>query len=182
MSEPSTALSFSFAYNEPEDRIISIVKTLENKNIALLITRRLASRLINGLAAILETSSSVANRAPANMRGDIILLEHQGAKQSAASSTESVEAAPQWTSNEPEVNPDEPVPLHLVTSVDTQTLPTHFDLTAKGAQGSVIKSRLNRNEMHLFIDVLTRHANAADWNISTEAEWLEPGQTNFSIN
>jgi len=78
----------SLSYNIAEDRLI-IIATGQNKaRLALLLTRRLTERLINGLAALLEKSSVVAARAPAELRGDVVLLEHQVALDSSPSGAE----------------------------------------------------------------------------------------------
>ena len=113
---PIAASQLTFAYSESEDRLTLLARDAAGGAVHVLLTRRLTERLINGLAQLLEQSSPLAQTAPADLRSDIILMEHQDALfGEGRAQAESVEAA----------EPATPIPLaHLVLTIDVVILPS----------------------------------------------------------
>ncbi|WP_164550267.1 hypothetical protein, partial [Devosia equisanguinis] len=77
----------TIAYSAVEDRLVVWLRGQEQQLVPLLFTRRLSALLINGLAGILARSSPAAAQAPAALRDDVILMEHQGAMAQSAAPT-----------------------------------------------------------------------------------------------
>lgn len=183
MQLPVKATSLTFKYSEPEDRLAVLASEPAGGKIGLVLTRRLIGRLINGLAGILEKSSLAASYAPAEMRDDVVLLEHQGAISSKGAPPQERQSV---TDMDPARSPaQEPVQVQTVhiQSIDISVKPAHFELALKdGKLQPIVAMNIGRPELHRVLDMLTRKAEEADWNIRIEAKWLEPGQTSVSLN
>jgi hypothetical protein len=139
--------------------------------LALALTRRLTGGLINGLCVILERSSIAVSKAPADLRDDVILLEHQGAI--------SAQNTPQSPAPRPQVPRDS---ARLVTHIEITKTPTEFLVAFRDPKGTLVQSKLTRTGLHRMLDVISHHAEAAGWNISIDASWLEPGQKTIVFN
>ncbi len=72
--------------------------------------------------------------------------------------------------------------MRLVASVAVTTRPNDFEFVLSDLQSPLARFSASRTELHRTLDLLGRHARAADWNIKTEAGWLEPGQTSVVLN
>ncbi|WP_336488256.1 hypothetical protein [Methylobacterium nigriterrae] len=165
-----------FAYSETEDRFSLIAWDAEREGIHAVMTRRLTNRLVNGLAHLLEQSSPIASTAPADLRDDIILLEHQDAlygQRQAPSSNQSGTA---------EGTPTNLPASRLVHSISVNITPRTFEVLLRDAQSPLIRLSLTRPEVHRVVESLSQRAQAAGWNMSVEAAWLEPGQTQIVFN
>jgi hypothetical protein len=183
MQQPFQAKSLTFAYSLPEDRLVLLVVGAKGEKIALLVTRRLTGRLINGLAGILEKSSPAVSRAPAEMREDVVLLEHQEAVSGRTSQEPSASAA---TADSPEEAgqgaPSAQIKSALLTAIDVSTKPTHFELALKSGDSIVAGFNATRHELHRTLSMLKTKAQEADWNLSLEASWLGSDQSMMVIN
>jgi hypothetical protein len=168
----------SFGYNEQEDRLALLGKDDQGRTAALLLTRRFTQRLINGLAGLLERTSPLAAQAPTEMRSDIVLIEHQGALSDPAKgpSTEAKRTAPPSPRGVPAGS------LQLVVKINVKTTRTEFQMILEASKGPPVAMNLNRLDLHRFLDLLKRRADAADWNIQVGVPWLEPDQTHFVLN
>lgn len=182
MQLPIKATSLTFSYSEPEDRLVVLASAPAGAKIGLLLTRRMIGRLINGLAGILEKSSVAASHAPAEMRDDVVLLEHQGAISGGSTHQEPVKpasaaAAPQAVQQSIQIQT-----VHI-QSIDISVKPTLFEIVLKdGRLQPIVAIDIGRAELHRVLDMLTRKAEEADWDIRIEAGWLEPGQTSLTLN
>jgi len=170
-SHPMIATSLRFGYDEPQDRLIVLASNATGEGLAFALTRRLTGRLINGLCVILERTSISVSKAPADLRDDVILLEHQGAL--------SAQGAPQPQSPAPQV-PREPA--RLVTRIEITTTPIGVVMTLRDPRRPLVRLNLTRIGLHRMLEVLSRNAEAAAWNIAIDASWLEPGQKNIVFN
>ena len=185
MQLPVKATSLTFKYSEAEDRLIVLASEPAGTKIGLLLTRRMIGRLINGLAGILEKSSLAASHAPAEMRDDVVLLEHQGAISNRGAASQGQPTLGSNPAKSPAQAAQEPVQVQSVhiQSIDISVKPTHFELLLKdGKLQPIVAMNIGRPELHRVLDMLTRKAEEADWNIRIEAKWLEPGQTSVSLN
>jgi hypothetical protein len=172
----------SFGYNEPEDRLVLLVASAAGEHVALLFTRRLTGRLINGLAAVLERSSAAAKQAPAGLRGDVVLLEHQGALSAASTPDGTGEGKSAEKGNASADRVTKEVPVRLVASVSVTTKPDTFEFSISDAKEALATFAANRTEVHRLLDVLARQVKSANWNLQPVATWLEPGQTSVVLN
>jgi len=179
MAKPLAARSLAFRYGEKEDRLF-LAAGREDETRSLVLTRRMTSRLVNGLARLLERSSAVVGKAPVEMQDDIILLEHQKAIQAVMKSERA---------RGPEKEPDgasghaSSAPLavdlraHLVTGASITTRPQDFVIVFNGQAGALIQLQVTRSELHRVLEVLSRRAEAVGWNLKIDAAWLDPDQT-----
>ena len=174
-SLPILAARLTFGYYEPEDRLTLLTADARRSGVHVALTRRLTDRLINGLAHLLEQSSVVASTAPADLRDDIILMEHQDAL--FGHGERPLSDAPGATGSVPSL----PAP-RLVTAVDVRITPKSFELLLRDAQSPLIRLSLNRLEVHRIVEGLSQRAEAAGRNIAVEAAWLELGQTEIVFN
>ncbi len=176
---PIKAAHLSFAYDQAEDRLMVLASNAGGETIALQLTRRLTGRIVNAVAQLLEKSSSAAQHAPAEMRDDMILLEHQGALQSRASAT-SPEAA---ASGEAEPVPKKLVrPPQLVQTISITTHPRSFALVIKGAKQDLAALSVSRMDLHRILETIRRVADKANWQISIDASWLMPEDSEVVLN
>ena len=171
---PIVATNLRFAYNETEDRLTVLATDAQSQGVHVALTRRLTDRLINGLAQLLEQTSTVAVKAPAEMRDDIILMEHQDALYGQGQ-------APTTDPGTGKALPNLPVP-RLVTSIDVSITPTTFEIRVGDAQTPLITLSLDRFHVHRLVEALSQRAEAAGWHIAVNAAWLEPGQTQIVFN
>lgn len=172
---PIVATNLHFAYNEHEDRLTLLAANSQGQGVHVALTRRLTDRLINGLAQLLEQSSAVAVQAPAEMRDDIILMEHQTALfgQGEPAADREAEPSNQITSL--------PAP-QLVTAMDINITPATFEIQMRSGETPLIHLSLNRMKVHQLVEVLSQRAESAGWNIAVGAAWMEPGQTKIVLN
>lgn len=173
---PIRAVSLAFAYDAPEDRLSLLAADGAGHGVHVALTRRLTERLTNGLARLLERSNALASQAPAALRDDIILLEHQDALFGRGGP-----ALP-----EASVAADGPAPAlpaaRLVGAVDVTLTPATFEVSLRDGTADLIGLSLDRLQVHRLVEVLSRRADAAGWNLALDAAWLEPGQTEIVFN
>ena len=178
----STTRSLSLIYNQHEDRLIMTTTLSSGERRALLLTRSLTGRLVNGLAGLLKRSSKVAARAPDEMRDDLVLLEHQGAV-SSLSGGHSASRMTQPASGEKQLPlQPETLPAILVTSISVQTRPTHFEFVFKAGKQAIARFDPNRSELHRLLRLLIRKTEEADWRLDLQSDWLEADKSTWAVN
>jgi hypothetical protein len=160
---PLRVTSFQFRYDVIEDRIALDFDPLASGPLTLYLTRRLAERLLNDLAEVLTRSSIVARRAPASVRSEVVLMEHDGAVYAAPASN----AVPAASVSGPPVQH-----AYLVTSVKVSVLPASFTVSLQSKAQDLIYFEAARDDMHRLLDLLKRTAAVARWAIHIEASWL----------
>lgn len=171
-------VSLTIAFSEGEDRLILVGTDPAGAPQAMLLTRRLTARLINGIAGALERSNIVASSAPEEMRSDIVLMEHQVALAGAGQG----EASPASADETPAANQDLSLTPALVTNVKLVTNPQNFELVFGPNAGAHLQLVLNRLDLHRFLEVLKRQAEHAGWNLQIDAEWLGDDQSLLTVN
>jgi len=154
------------------------------KQLTLLLTRRLTGRLINGFASLLEKSSIKVAKAPAEMRNDVVLLEHQWAL-TKARKTKGGEKSAEAPAVQPRVRTKSAPGSFLgtlVTGVNVTTYSSHFGVIVKNGSDIVLDFTATRSELHRILDMLRTKANQADWGITLSATWLEPASPRVVMN
>jgi hypothetical protein len=160
--------SISISYSEGDDRLFLDATGVQGAG-RLILTRRITRRLLSAFVKLLEKSSVALTRAPADMRTEVIALEHLSAMQQpqeARGPAQSGSALPKAFD-----------PM-VVAKVDVQTLPRAFRLVFHSAQEPVASLTLNRQKFHRLLAALDRFATAAEWNIRDGAEWLDATTAN----
>lgn len=166
------ATTLTVGYDETEDRLLMTCRAAGGEAVTLLLTRRITRRLLAGFAGVLARSSPTLGRTPAELRAEVIVLEHLGALAGAGAVLP--EAGPPGPEAGPAADGGRPA-IKLVTKVDLQTLPDRFLLVFHDAESALVRLAARRPEFHRLLSLLDRHAAAAEWSIRGDAGWL--GQT-----
>lgn len=167
MARSLTVSAISVAYSEHEDRLAIVVTSQADERLALMLTRRLAGRLINGLASLLERTSALAQDVPVETRDAVVLFEHQGAlNQSKTNNDQQAEPS--------DKNNNERVPMLMLTDISVTTHPKHFIVTLQHTNEIIAKFKCGRNDLHRLIAMLRSKCEEADWNLSIDVNWLLP--------
>lgn len=158
--------NIGFGYDENEDRLV--VTCADGKQAQpLLVTRRIARRLLQGFANILEVSSPAVSRAPAGLRHEVIALEHFS----------SLAAVPEGQPGpaDPGISPVS-LPPTLAIKVDVEVHPTLFRLVIGSVSEPLVTLSLTRGDFHKLLAAFDHWANVAEWNIQGDAGWLNGAQ------
>ena len=155
----------SLAFSPTEDRLLLWLGSGEAA-VRLHLTRRLVARLLDALAGVLAKSSLPASQAPAAMRDDLVLFEHQG-----------VLATPAAPPADPEATLPLSGALHLVETVNIVTHPSSFEMRFVTLEGKDFPISLGRQDMHRVLELLYRQTLAAEWAIAVDADWLKANPT-----
>lgn len=175
---PFSATSISLAYVEAEDRIALLAGAATGDRLAMMVTRRLAIRLVNGLAGLLERTSAVAQEAPSEVRGDVVMFEHQGALAAADGEPRMPRAVPSTL----EQGQQSQVASILIDAVDVTTHPDRFTLAFKAGGGALATMKVNRADLHRVVALLRRKCEEADWRVPIEALWLDASTGSVTLN
>lgn len=173
------AVQFSVMFLEEEDRLLLLASDAAGAQEALVFTRRLTARFINGLAALLEQSNVVASTAPSELRNDIVLMEHQGAVfgLDASPSGEAQGQSPAASTGETvQVRP------RLVTAAQITMHPADFHMVLQAPGGLPVAVVLNRFDLHRVVELLKRKAEDAGWNLQIDVGWLGDDKSLLTIN
>lgn len=184
-ADPATkAQRLQFAYHPGEDRLVLTVDLAGGAAQPLLVTRRLAGRLLNGIAALLARSSAAASRAAPELRDDVILLEHQSAVAAPrpdASGKPAADPAPDRGNAPPPQDAPRRAPL-LLENMEFTIEKARFVVRMNAGGKKVAWLHASRGELHRVLDVMTRLVERADWRIEVKAEWLSADAEHATIN
>ena len=188
---PSPAASVSVVYHSAEDRLLFVVTGADNLKRAIMVTRRLTIRLIDGFAHLLDRTSSAAQEAPEWARSDMIMFEHQGALAKVqAPSAASVTAPGAVTQKKPmsdtvagagSAAKTPPLPI-LMDAVDIKIKPKSFLLTLKSGGQAVSHMEVGRGDLHRFLALLRRKCDEADWRVVNQTKWLDLDAGSMTLN
>lgn len=176
------ATSVSVVYDMAEDRLVCIAKTSAHEQLAVAVTRRLTTRLVNGFARLLERTSSTAQQAPSEVRSDIVMFEHQSAltvvQADVADPVPGPKASPQENLKSQPVQK----PIMLMDAIDVTCMPGQFVLTLKCVGQSLVQMQMGRDDLHRFLALLRRKCDDADWQIVHEISWLDQDVGSMTLN
>lgn len=159
-----SAGQISLGYSSREDRMVMWLGTGEEAK-TLFVTRRLCALLINGLAGVLVRSSPVAAQAPASLRDDVVLMEHQGAMAAASVGPADADKLPSLASGAA-------APM-LVETVNITVTPADFRLVFRPSpQGDGPQIALSRADLHRVLEMLKRQSELAEWSLPPAPNWL----------
>ena len=178
--DPRPRTSLACGYSSQQDRLVLTVGDDETRR-SIHFTRRLTSKLINALAHILERSNEVVGKVPAALRDDVILLEHIQAL-GRGSPTRNQQTAPASPSGPAAGAPARTGTAHLAVKVTIAPTPQGFHLVLFGRAGALLQARMNRDELHRFLELFRGHADKAGWNLVMESAWLQSEQSDVVIN
>ena len=172
MALPVRVTNLALGYNEFEDRLVLFVSNADPEALPLLLTRKKAGQLVDGLAQILERSNALAVRSSAETRAEIVLMERQIALGAPASSS----------------GPGQETALtiksghRLIVRIDVAIKPNEFVLEFFDPNEVVANLHIGRLDLHRLIELIKRQADFVGWNLKLGTPWLNAEQTHFSIN
>lgn len=184
MTHPSglKVTSVSVLYHSAEDRLALITGLPGGVRISIMMTRRLTSRVVHALAQLLERTSAAARGVPAQAREDVIMFEHQGALAAKKPVTSHLTEDMQKILGIGKGKGARPLSI-LLDTVDVSLTEKLCVLTLKVAGGKPIaRIDATRGDLHRFLALLHRRAEEADWNLSTEKNWLNLDQGPVTLN
>ncbi len=179
--DPHPRSSPACGYSPQEDRLVLTVSDSDASR-SIHFTRRLTSKLINALAHILERSNEVVGKVPAALRDDVILLEHIQALGRRSPARNPPTGAQPGSSGTAAGAPARARTAHLAVKMTIAPTPPGFHLVLFGRSGPLLQARMNRAELHRFLELFRGHADKAGWNLVMESAWLQSEQSDVVIN
>lgn len=182
------AVSMSVVYNPAEDRLVFVLTSADKTQWTMMVTRRFTTRLIDGIAQLLDRTNPTAQEAPDRVRSDIIMFEHQTAlgtspKSRSEPSPDTKRAA---SSSPPKVAKPQEASTHLssrlMDAVDIKILPKSVILTLMSGGNGTGCMELNRGELHRLLALLRRKCDEADWRVVNQTKWLDLGTGSLTLN
>ncbi len=178
------ATSLSVLYAVKEDRLAMVPTAADGTQRVLMVTRRLAGRLVNGFAHLLERTSAAAAEAPEHARGDMIMFEHQGALVSGHPAARPARDPAAPTAPGPSTPALATVPANaaLMDAVDVTVKPDRFVLTLKSDAGPVSSMEVTRGDLHRLLALMRRKCDEAEWNVPIQTRWLDLKSGSMTLN
>jgi len=162
-SPAAPAASVSFGYDRGEDRIVGVFAQGE-VGAKVWLTRRLVRNLIASLAKLLDKTSSLAGRAPAAMRAEVVEMEHRGAVAQIAN-------APGFPPQAAAVAA-RPAAALLIARVDLKPQPGGYLLVMLDAAGHDVTVKMQWEDLHRLVGALNQQAATAQWDLAGAVPWL----------
>ena len=160
--------SLSFRFDPVEDRLAFVCRSKQVVR-PLLITRRLAFRLLGRLCELVAQQNTLARQADPGWRDEVLSMAH-------ARSVAKVDEAQQDA--EAQVTDEPPLPVMaatLLTRIDLQPEAQHCDLMFfSGADVLLCRVRFTQTQLHWFVSRLHKYCHKAEWgNPVPEPTWLQ---------
>lgn len=184
MIEPSSmkVTSVSVLYHPGQDRLVLITGLAGGDKLSVLVTRRLASKMVNVFAQLLERTSVAAQEAPSRARDDVIMFEHQNA----LAAKRAAKLPVSDNLNRMYGNSQDKEKLShfvLLEAVDVRVATRHFILILKATGGRPIGCiDATRADLHFFLNLLHRRSKEAKWSLPTEGSWLNLDAGSMVLN
>lgn len=189
---------FDLSFHQDEDRILMVCRGGTGSSQAVWLTRRITRRVLKEFGMLLLRSSVAAARAPASLRTDVIILEHQAALKRQAKASDASEpigagadgngatdARRPAGAGSPGAKPTEARPgdrarlrlvgtesIALVSKIDVQIRSHSF--TVSFFQGETVRLRtsFSRTGAHRLLSALDKLAQRAGWDVEPARGWL----------
>jgi hypothetical protein len=172
MELPVKVNNLALGYNELEDRLILFASNSDQEALPLLLTRKKAGQLVDGLAQVLERSNALAVRSTAETRTEIVLMERQmalGAPAALGGAGQETRLAIKSANR-------------LIARIDVTVEPNEFLVEFFDPSEVVAKLVISRFDLHRLIEIIRRQTDLAGWSLDFGTPWLNAEQTHFSIN
>ncbi len=157
---PRALKSVTFVYEPREDRIAAVVNPARPDAWSCWLTRRVALALLERMPEFLLSTSTLAKRAPADMRGEFTAFEREAA---IAKTQQAMSVTP------PEILKSSASAAELIDRVSIAPHGNNFRLELYGASGDGAAAGLSRAELQRILQMLQ--------GVAVKAGWLEaPGK------
>jgi hypothetical protein len=146
--------TITLMYAPREDRILAAINHGTPNGWACWVTRRLAVMLLEHAAALLAKTSVLAQRAPADIRGQMVEFERDAAM---------AETARAMGSTPPGVYSASNAAAELLERIDIVPKADRFELTLRGLTGSGVTGVVARVELERILQMLKAEVDKAGW-------------------
>jgi hypothetical protein len=151
---PRALKSVTFVYVPREDRIAAAVNPGRPDAWSCWLTRRVALALLDRMPEFLDSTSALAKRAPAELRGEFTAFEREAAI---------AKTAPAMTVTPPEILQSSASAAELVDRVSIAPHGENFRLELYGLSGDGAAAGLSRAELQRILQMLQGVVAKAGW-------------------
>ena len=177
MNEMYDIQSLSFRFDPTEDRIVFVCRSTQVVQL-LLLTRRLAFRLLGRLCEVVAEQNSLAKQAGPGWRDDVLSMTH-------VRSVARVDQAQQEVVVEVTDQASLPaIATLLLTRIDLQLDgPCCGLLFFSQSDAAVCRAQFSQTQLHWFVSRLHKFCHKADWGCPMpEPTWLQNDKQAPSID
>ncbi len=146
--------SVTFVYGKREDRILAAINANSPEAWSCWLTRRLVLVLLEGAAKLVATTSALAQRAPADIRGDLVAFERDAAIAKTASA---------MSTTPPNVLKTSGATAELVERLTISSQGQHFRMELHGENGVGAAGVVARVELQRILQMLQAEVVKAQW-------------------
>jgi len=148
------AKTFTFVYRTKEDRVLAAINAGKPEAWSCWLTRRLALMLLERAAELLARTSALAQRAPANIRGDLVAFERDAA---IANTAKGMSRTP------PGVLRASGIAAELVERVTISAQGHNFRVELRGERGGAAAGVIARADLQRILQMLQTEVAKANW-------------------
>jgi hypothetical protein len=158
----SSITSIRLGFLESDDRLL-LDFVCSDETRPLLVTRRIARRMIQGLAKMLANPNPAMARVPDSHKTEMLIWEHLTALTPAGAGGDDAAAG---------VPPRRPAPWPLLTRLDLNAHDNVFRLRFEASDHGAVAVDMTREELHRLLANLRQLARHAEWDLDAEVGWL----------
>jgi len=144
----------TFSYDTREDRILAAINFGRPEAWSCWLTRRLLLALLGRAPEFIASTSALAQRAPADIRGELVAFERQAAI---------VTTAKAMTPTPPDVLKTSTATAELAKQLTISSQGNGFRMELQGGSGGAAAATLARAELQRIIQMLEAEAAKAGW-------------------
>lgn len=149
-----TLRTLTFVYEPREDRILAAINANQADAWSCWLTRRLALALIERMPDFLTSTSDLAKRAPAQLRGEAIAFEREAAI---------AKTAPAMSQTAPEILKSSTAAAELAERLTIAREQDAFRLDLRGQSGNGVAGVVKREELQRILQMLHAVVAQAGW-------------------
>jgi hypothetical protein len=150
--------AITFGYDSKEDRVLAAINPGRPEGWSCWLTRRLTLALIERSSGFLETTSPLAKRATADVRGDLAAFERDAAI---------VTTAAAMTNTPPEVLKTSATAAELIKKVTISQQGDNFRIELHGEAGGAAAGTVTRAELQRILQMLQGEVAKAHWQVAS---------------
>jgi len=154
MAKVTALKTITFVYKTREDRVLAAVNSGKPEAWSCWLTRRLVLALLERVTNLLANTSSLAQRAPADIRGELVAFEREAAIAQTDKAMTHTPAEDLKTSG---------AVTELVERVTISSQKDTFQLELRGEAGGGAAASVSRAELQRILQMLQTEAGKADW-------------------